>query len=165
MDDDPRLTSDDFGLQALLEPVVESVGFDLLGVEYHAGRHAVLRLYIDSADGVTVDDCSRVSLEVGAILDVEDPVPGGYDLEVSSPGLNRPLFRLSEFRERIGERVKIRLTEPVEGRRNVRGVIEAVEDQVIHVRLDDGRRLEVPFADIGRANLVVDMDAMLSRGH
>ena len=161
-DGERRLKTDPHGIQDLLEPLVDSLGFELLGVEYHAGRNAVLRLYIDSPRGITVDDCGLVSHEVSGILDVEDPIPGGYDLEVSSPGMNRPLFRLSDFERYAGESVRIRAGEPVEGQRNFRGELRGVEDgQVIVVT--DRREARIDFDNIVRANLVADVSDALGK--
>ncbi|MCL7571001.1 ribosome maturation factor RimP, partial [Pseudomonas aeruginosa] len=106
-------------LQALLAPVVEALGYECWGVEFISqGRHSVLRVYIDRPEGILIDDCEAVSRQVSGILDVEDPISGEYTLEVSSPGMDRPLFTLEQFAKHAGEQVKIRLRSPYEGRRN-----------------------------------------------
>ena len=99
-------------LKELLAPVVEDLGYTLWGVQYLQGRGAVLRLFIDHDDGINVDDCALVSHEVSGVLDVEDPIPGDYNLEVSSPGLDRPLFELSHFERYQGESVQLTLLAP-----------------------------------------------------
>lgn len=103
-------------LQALLAPVVEALGYECWGVEFISqGRHSVLRVYIDRPEGILIDDCEAVSRQVSGILDVEDPISGEYTLEVSSPGMDRPLFTLEQFAKHAGEQVKIRLRSPYEG--------------------------------------------------
>ena len=102
-------------IRELLAPVVNDMGYELWGIEYLQGRGAVLRLYIDHEAGITVDDCVAVSHEVSGVLDVEDPIPGEYNLEVSSPGMDRPLFELSQFERYLGEQVQLKLLAPVAG--------------------------------------------------
>ncbi len=142
---------------ALIEPAVAALGYELLGVEYlPQGRHSLLRVYIDAEDGITLDDCERVSHQVSGILDVEDPIHGHYRLEVSSPGLDRPLFRPGHYARVLGRRVRLRLREPVAGRRRLAGRLERVEDDTVWVREDDGTVHEVPLARVDRANLVYE---------
>ena len=141
-------------LKTLIEPGVEALGYELLGVEYQSGRkHALLRVYIDSERGIGVDDCARVSHQVSGILAVEDPIEGGYDLEVSSPGLDRPLFEPRHFERHRGAEVKVRLTVPLDGRRNFRGVLEGCRDGRVLVMID-GARLALPLEHVGIARLV-----------
>ena len=112
----------DTRLRALVESGVNALGFDLVDVELIGGRsHQTLRIYIDCRGGITVDDCADVSRHVSAILDVEDPLPGSYTLEVSSPGLDRPLVTRADFERYRGETIKLRTHEPVAGRRNFTG--------------------------------------------
>ena len=102
------MTKQEQRLTELLSPTVEAAGFELLGCEFvPAGRHSTLRLFIDHPDGVTVDHCAVVSREVGAILDVEDPIQNEYNLEVSSPGLDRPLFTPAHFAKVVGQKVEV----------------------------------------------------------
>ncbi|MDU1800943.1 MAG: ribosome maturation factor RimP, partial [Pseudomonas aeruginosa] len=125
-------------LQALLAPVVEALGYECWGVEFISqGRHSVLRVYIDRPEGILIDDCEAVSRQVSGILDVEDPISGEYTLEVSSPGMDRPLFTLEQFAKHAGEQVKIRLRSPYEGRRNYQGILRGVEEQDVVVLVDD----------------------------
>ncbi len=141
-------------LRTLLEPGVRALGFELVDSELAGrGRNAVLRVYIDGPHGVTVDDCAEVSRQLSAILDVEDPFPERYVLEVSSPGLDRPLVRREDFERFVGESVKIRLRLPIEGRRNFSGRLLGVESD--HVVLEvDGKTVNLDFGGIEKARLV-----------
>ena len=117
-------------LQALLAPVVEALGYECWGLEFLSqGRHSLLRVYIDKADGILIEDCETVSRQVSGVLDVEDPISGEYTLEVSSPGMDRPLFTLEQFARYVGEQVKIKLRVPFERRRNFQGVLRGVEER------------------------------------
>jgi len=139
----------------LLAPTVSALGYELLGVEYTAqGKHSRLRVYIDSPDGIGLEDCETVSHQVSGVLDVEDPIRGQYSLEVSSPGLDRPLFQAAHFARFIGEKVKVRLHLPREGQRNFHGRIAAVEGSEIYISMDDGSRLGLSMDDIDKAQLV-----------
>jgi ribosome maturation factor RimP len=141
-------------LRAMLEPAVQALGFELVDVEHAgSGRQAVLRVYIDSPDGITVDDCARVSHQVSAILDVEDPIPGQYMLEVSSPGLDRPLIKPEDFQRFAGEIVKIRTSQPVLGRRNFTGRLVGMQGETVILEMDK-ESFDLPFGDIEKARLV-----------
>lgn len=141
-------------VQAVVEPVVTSLGYELVGVEYlMQGKHGLLRVYIDTDDGIVLEDCQRVSHQLSGVLDVEDVIKGQYQLEVSSPGLDRPLFNAAHFERFAGHEVKLRLTAPLEGRRKFRGVIEGVDDDRV-VLVVDGEEVRLPLAGIDRANLV-----------
>lgn len=143
-------------LQNLLEPVVTAMGYELVGIEFRSGGHGgMLRIYIDQDDGVTIDDCERVSHQVSGVLDVDDPVHGKYTLEVSSPGLDRPLFRQEHFERFIGHAVKIQLRGAIDGRRRFHGVIKAVDDGKVTLALEEGEQ-EFSLSVIDRANLVPD---------
>lgn len=145
-------------LRALIEPVVEGLGFDLWGMEYLAhGRHASVRVYIDSQHGVDVDDCARVSRQISAMLDVEDPIKVQYTLEVSSPGMDRRLFTKEQFAAFEGTSVKVSLKTPYLGRRRYTGVLCGIEDDDIVVRSGDEEFL-FPFDQIDRANVVPSYD-------
>jgi ribosome maturation factor RimP len=133
---------------------VEPLGFELVGVEYMAlGSRHVLRIYIDHAEGIDVDDCARVSHQVSGVLDVEDPIPGEYDLEVSSPGLDRPLFTEEHFARFAGADVNIRLHAKLQGRRRFGGRLLGVEDGEVLVEVD-GETFRLPLANIEQARLV-----------
>ncbi len=143
-------------LVALLQPVVEDLGYGLWELEYVAGRGgAVLRLYIDAPAGITVDDCERVSRAVSERLDADDPLPGQYTLEVSSPGIDRPLRTAAHFAPYVGETVIVELAQPVESRRRFKGPLVAAGAETIEVEVD-GRRFALPIAGIRRAHLAPD---------
>lgn len=141
-------------LQALIEPAVAALGYELVGVVYvPQGRHSLLRVYIDSTAGITLEDCERVSHQVSGVLDVEDPIKGQYELEVSSPGLDRPLFSIAHFERFTGRRARLRLHTPQNGRRNFTGVLAGVRDGQVVV-VEDGVEFALPFESIDKAQLV-----------
>ena len=145
-------------LTDMLRPAVEEVGKELLGCEFiSAGNHSVLRLFIDHENGIEVDDCAEVSRQVGAILDVEDPISTEYNLEVSSPGLDRPLFEMSHFQAVIGETINAKLSMPLNGRRKFKGKLLAIENDTLVVLLD-GEEYELIFNNVDKANLVYNFD-------
>jgi len=141
-------------LQALLAPVVEALGYECWGLEFLSqGRHSLLRVYIDKAEGILIEDCETVSRQVSGVLDVEDPISGEYTLEVSSPGMDRPLFTLEQFARYVGEQVKIKLRVPFERRRNFQGILRGVEEQDVVVLVDDHEYL-LPVDSIDKANII-----------
>jgi ribosome maturation factor RimP len=141
-------------LTEMLRPSVEQVGKELLGIEFiSAGQNSILRLFIDHENGIDVDDCAEVSRQVSAILDVEDPISSEYSLEVSSPGLDRPLFDLAHFEAVIGETVDVKLSIPLNGRRKFKGVLDAIENDTLVV-IVDGQDYELAYTNIDKANLV-----------
>ena len=142
-------------LLELTRRTVEPMGYELIGVEYQARPKsgALLRIFIDHADGIQLEDCESVSRQVGAVLDVEDPIKGEYDLEVSSPGLDRPLLEKRHFERFIGHEAKIRLRRAVDGRRRFKGFIWAVEGDELSIEVD-GAVFRVAFAEIDSARLV-----------
>jgi len=127
-------------------------------VEFVSGRRGLLRVYIDSEDGISIDDCQAVSHQVSGLLDVEDPIPGQYSLEVSSPGLDRPLFRAADFERFAGHEVRLRLVAPVEGRRKFRGVLVGLRDGRVVVQVEE-QELVVALEEIDEARLVPDYDS------
>jgi ribosome maturation factor RimP len=147
-------------LTGLIEPAITALGYELVGVEQvPQGRHSVVRIYIDAEQGISLADCERVSHQVSGILDVEDPIRGQYSLEVSSPGLDRPLFTLAHYARYIGQPVKLRLRVPQAGRRKLSGVIRAVNGEVITLQEQDANVIELHLNDIDKANLVPDYSA------
>lgn len=141
-------------LQALLAPVIEALGYVCWGVEYISqGRHSLLRVYIDHPNGILVEDCEKVSRQVSGVLDVEDPITNEYTLEVSSPGMDRPLFTLEQFAAHAGEQIKVKLRSPFDGRRNFQGLLRGVEDQDVVVQVDEHEYL-LPIEMIDKANVV-----------
>jgi len=150
-------------LTNLLQPLVEDLGYEFVGIEHGSNpKNPVLVVYIDKEEGIAVQDCEKVSREAAALLDVEDPIPGHYNLEVSSPGLDRPLFTLEHFRQFTGEAVKISLYAPQDGRRKFNGKILGVEED--HVRLEqDGAEVLLDLGNIAKARLVPDYDNLFSK--
>ena len=141
-------------LTKLLEPAVEQLGYELSDLEVKVGgRHGVIRLFIDKADGVGLEDCETVSRQVSTLLDVEDPVPGHYVLEVSSPGLDRRLTKVEHFERFMGEDIRVKLRIPLSGRINFRGPLRAVDEQNIEVEVD-GESHRLPIATIQSARLI-----------
>src|SRR5690554_1342947 len=141
-------------LYDMLEPAVAALDFTLWGVEFvRAGKHSTLRVYIDSDNGVTVDDCADVSYQVSAILDVEDPIQSEYFLEVSSPGMERPFFKAAQYADYLGETAAVELTMAQQGKRKFKGVIASVEGDYIEFNID-GEALKVAQSSIKKAHLV-----------
>lgn len=139
----------------LIRPAVTALGVELWGVEHIVqGRHSVLRIFIDREDdGVTIDDCERVSRQISGIFDVEDPIAGEYNLEVSSPGMDRPLFEGEQFARYVGSVVAVRLGSPLDGRRKFKGEILKVDEGAVSIQVDD-KEVVLPFSAIDKANLV-----------
>ncbi len=141
-------------LTAMLAPVVSSLGCNLWGVEYIAqGRQSVLRIYIDKDGGISVDDCANVSRQAGSVLDVEDPIKSEYTLEVSSPGMDRPLFQLQHYQGSVGERVAVRLRMAFDGRRKFTGLLKGIEDEQIVLEVDNEEYV-LPYESIDKANII-----------
>ena len=141
-------------IQTLIEPAVEGLGYALWGVELLSqGKFSTLRIYIDKEDGITVDDCAKVSHQVSGILDVEEPIQSRYTLEVSSPGMERPLFSLAQYQQYIGTELKLRLRVPFEGRRKFAGLLTAIEGDDVVIRIDDEEYM-LPIETIDKANIV-----------
>ena len=141
-------------LQEMLQGAVEDLSCELWGIEcQRAGRFMTVRLFIDKEGGVTVDDCADVSRQVSAILDVEDPIADKYNLEVSSPGLDRPLFTLPQFERYIGQDIAVHLRIPVMERRKWQGKLERIEKDMITLIVDDQEQILV-FGNIQKANVV-----------
>ena len=138
----------------LLEPTIARLGYELADLEVKVGgKNGVLRLFIDSPDGIGLGDCEKVSLAVSALLDVEDPLPGHYALEVSSPGLDRKLTKVEHFQRFTGETVKVEMRFPIEGRRRFRGTLVSSDDENIVVEVD-GESHTLAVATIDTARLV-----------
>lgn len=138
-------------LQDLLLPLVSDLGYELWGCEYLSqGRHSLLRIYIDKEGGIELGDCERVSREVSALLDVEDPIQGNYSLEVSSPGIPRPLFCEQHYSRYIGSPVQLKLYKAIAGNKKLSGVISSVNDQGVTLKVGDAIH-EVQFSQIVKA--------------
>jgi ribosome maturation factor RimP len=146
------MTSDE--LQKLLEPAIERLGYELTDLEVRlSGQGGLVRLTIDKPDGIDLDDCEKVSHAMSALLDVEDPVPGNYSLEVSSPGLDRKLTKLEHFQRFEGETLKVTMRFPMEGRRRFRGKLLSSNEENIVVEVD-GESYSLPLTMIDTARLV-----------
>ncbi|MEM6986618.1 MAG: ribosome maturation factor RimP [Pseudomonadota bacterium] len=140
-------------LSRIIEPVVDGLGYECVGALLgQAESGQTLRVYIDHANGVDVDDCGTVSQQLSSALDVDDPIGGHYVLEVSSPGIERPLFTLSHYEQHIGQRVKLRTVVAVDGRRRFTGVLASVSDETVDIDVD-GETYALSFRNIEMANL------------
>jgi ribosome maturation factor RimP len=148
-------------LNALLAPLIGDLGLELVGIEFSQGHGgSLLRVYVDAPERpVTIDDCERASREISAALDVNDPVAGRYTLEVSSPGLDRPLFTPEHFARFIGEAVKINVNLPIEGRRRFHGTIAAIDGDRITIE-QDSEPVTLVHANIAKARLAPDYAAL-----
>lgn len=143
-------------VRQVVEPILESQGMELVDLEYRRESQGwVLRLYIDREGGISVNDCAEASGEVGAVLEVRDLLPNPYVLEISSPGLSRPLKKREHFEKYRNRLVKIRTFEPVEGRRNFKGTLLGLEGESVRLEVE-GEIYEIPFQNIAKANLEVE---------
>ena len=141
-------------LHDLLDPEVTAMGYELLGIELsNSGSASFLRIYIDKSEGINIDDCVLVSQQLTGLLDVNNPIKGKYNLEVSSPGLERPLFTDEQLKKHIGQIVMIKLHEKYKGKRRIIGKIEAVEDLEIVIKCNESKE-NIPLDLINKANLV-----------
>ncbi|RYE54957.1 MAG: ribosome maturation factor RimP [Sphingobacteriales bacterium] len=150
-------------LHNMIEPIVVSLGCELWGLEYLTqGRYTTLRLFIDGPQGVSLEDCEKVSRQVSSVMDVEDPIDGEYTLEVSSPGMDRPLYTPAHYARYVGETVNLRLRMARDGRRRFKGDIVKVEgdDVVINV---EGKEITLPVDAIDKANIVPRYDEIISK--
>ncbi len=147
-------------VQALADDLLLNLGYELVDLDFGQGEDsALLRLYIDREGGVNLDDCTHVSRMLGALLDVEDPIPGRYNLEISSPGLNRRLSRPKDFQTRLGETIKVTLLKPLNGRRRFKGVLLDCQENPLTVTIDVvGETFIVPLDETSKCNLVYDFN-------
>lgn len=142
----------------MLAAPVEAIGYELIGLEFiRAGKHSTLRVYIDSENGVDVDDCADVSRQVSAVLDVEDPITTEYNLEVSSPGMDRPLFKAEHYAAVVGETISLKLHLAHDGRRNFKGELVKSDEQCFTL-LVDNESFELAYDNVLKANLVPQFD-------
>ena len=141
-------------LTDMLAPAVEAIGYELWGLEFvRAGKHSTLRLFIEHENGVTVDDCAEVSRQVSAVLDVEDPISSEYNLEVSSPGMERPLFKLSHYEMFVGSEIQVKTRMPQFGQRKFKGVLLGVDNGMITLQTTQ-HEIELMIDNIDKAHLV-----------
>ncbi len=142
------------GIQNLLEPLIVGMDYELVGIEYMPGRtNGLLRIYIDSDKGITLHDCERVSHQVSGVLDVEDPIKGSFRLEVSSPGLDRPLFKKDHFERYAGHVVKLELSKIYNTRRRFTGQLIGVDNNDV-ILIENNERVIIPFDLITKARIV-----------
>ena len=143
-------------VRQVVEPILESQGFELVDLEYQRESQGwVLRIYLDRQGGVSLDDCAGISHEVGAVLEVKDLIPSSYTLEVSSPGLTRPLKKPEDFNKFRNQMVKIKLYEPLDGRKNFKGTLLGLEGDRVRVEVEQ-QVYELPLQQIAKANLEID---------
>jgi ribosome maturation factor RimP len=143
-------------LNALIEPVVIGLGYQLWGIEkVQQGRRVTLKIYIDAKDGVTIEDCAKVSRQVSGLLDVEDPISGDYLLEVSSPGIDRRLFKPEHFDLCKGEKIQVTLRQAFEGQRKWKGVLCGLDEGDAVLRVDDTQEIVLPLASIESARVLM----------
>lgn len=145
-------------MEEKLAALVTTLGYEFVGYEFgQENRRAIFRLFIDRPGGVSHQDCSKVSYQISAMFDVDDPIEGQYRLEVSSPGLNRPLYALAHYEQQVGQRIKVRLHTPLMQRKNFAGVLQRVENGQICLLLEEGNEVMLPFSDIEKANVIADV--------
>ena len=144
----------------LLKPSIEALGYEFWGLDFVGARSrkGTLRVYIDHEQGISVDDCEKVSRQVGRILDVEDPIKSEYMLEVSSPGLDRTLFFPHQYAGYCGEILSVKTQLPIDGQRNFRGVLQKVVDDKIII-IETSKEVSIDFSNIQKAHLVIDWNS------
>ena len=144
-------------ITALAEKVAAAMGMEVILVEIKAGGgRSIVRTFIDRPEGISLDDCERFSRRFSTVLDVEDRIPFSYILEVSSPGLDRPLLKEKDFERFAGQTARLRTRAPLEGQRNFRGKLLGVFEGRVGLEVGPGRRIEIGVADIEKANLVFE---------
>lgn len=150
-------------IEAVIKPVIESMGYRLAERDFafELGR-SILRVYIDRESGVNLADCETISRALSASLDVEDCISDAYDLEVSTPGIERPLRYVQDFAKHVGERIQLKTAEPLNGRQNYKGTLTQVDDHTITMDIDD-LEFKIPFAELLRAKLLVDWSKQRSK--
>ena len=160
--DNGRLTDLERRIAALVTPTIEGLGYELVRVLMAGGREGRLQVMAERIDGaaMSVEDCAAISRSVSAVLDVEDPIPHAYELEVSSPGIDRPLTRPKDWTRWTGHMARVELSEPVDGRRRAKGVILGLDGDVARLRLDEGPEIAIPLGAVHRAKLVLT-DALI----
>ena len=143
---------------ALAEQVASSTGMEVVLVEIKGGgNRSVVRAFIDQPGGVTLNDCERFSKSLSVLLDVDDLIPSSYILEVSSPGIDRPLVKAADFERFLGKRAKVRTRAPIAGQRNFKGNIAGIKDGRLGLEIAPGKLVELALADIEKANLLAEI--------
>jgi ribosome maturation factor RimP len=145
-------------ITTLAEQVAASLGMEVVRAEIKGGGgHSIVRIFIDQPSGISLNDCERFSRQLSVLLDVEDWIPVSYTLEVSSPGLDRPLVKEADFRRFAGKKAKVRTRTLIEGEKSFRGVILDAAEGRLDLEVETGRRIEISLAEIERANLIIDI--------
>jgi len=143
-------------IAVLADPVAEAMGYEIVRIRVLSGKRQTVQIMAEKADGtMTIDGCAEVSEIVSALLDVEDPISGAYDLEVSSPGIDRPLTREKDFERWAGFEAKVELEQAVDGQRRYRGKLLGLKDGIVRMQADDGSHVELPFSDVRKAKLIL----------
>ncbi len=159
-----RETAQERGVAELAQPVLEDLGFRLVRVKVSGRDGGTVQIMAERPNGgMSVEDCAAISRRLSPVLDAYDPMPGTYRLEVSSPGIDRPLVRASDFAQFVGNQAKVELKEPVDGRKRFKGTIEDVVDEEVHLKIELGAEpvvIGLPFALISEAKLAVDLDGL-----
>jgi ribosome maturation factor RimP len=152
-------------IERMIAPVADAMGYDIVRVQLTGGARGVLQVMAERKDGaaMSVDDCAALSRTLSALLDVEDPIPGSYALEVSSPGIDRPLLKKRDFERFAGFEAKVETRRPISGRKRFRGRLLGVEDDTVRIKLPEGE-FEIPCADIYRAKLVLTDELLAASG-
>ena len=151
-------------LNELLQPLIKELGYEFVGLEYNRNpKHSVLRIYIDRETGVGIEDCEIVSRETAALLDVKDPIRSQYNLEVSSPGLDRPLFTPAHYNEFAGHKAQINLFAPQDGRRKFSGQVLSADESSVIIEMD-GSEVTLDINNVVKARLIPDYEKILA-GH
>ncbi|HLC17170.1 MAG TPA: ribosome maturation factor RimP [Thermodesulfovibrionia bacterium] len=144
-------------LSEILKPLIEDMGYSLFDIAYFRGKNrAILRIYIEKESGVTIDDCEKVSREVGSLLDLEDIIPSSYMLEVSSPGIDRPIRCHDDFKKALGKKVRIVTIEPIDKQTFFLGRVEATVEDEIELLLTKDKRVRIPYKNISKARLEIE---------
>lgn len=153
------MLNDPYGVVPIVEPVIVGMGYDFWGLECQVNQNtAQVRIFIDHSEGISLDDCSRVSQQLSAVLDVEDPVQVPYTLEISSPGINRKLFSIEQMQNSVGSQVKVKTTWPVNERRNIRGILKQADSEKITVISKENEEFVVPVEAIKNAKLDLEIN-------
>lgn len=152
------MSSKDKLLEQLIEPVVQSLGFEFWGLELSGrGQHTLLRIYIESEQGITVENCAQVSRQISALMDVEDPIESEYNLEVSSPGMDRPLYTLDHYQRFSGHQIQLKLRLAYEGQRKFSGLLKGIEEDEVVLQVDEDEYC-FPFETIDQAKVKPDLE-------
>ena len=152
-------------INELIAPLVQDLGYEFVGIHYQPGSgNGLIRVYIDEPNnGIALEDCEKVSREVEALLDVEDPISGQYTLEISSPGVDRPLFTLAHFAQFEGHEANLTLSKPLAGRRRWKGILCGVDGEQILMK-SEGEEVAIEWSHVVKAKLVPDYDLLLAQG-